>query len=466
MEQTSAGSLDVWADIRLEWRRPFFTEDSGQARSRQQTMTQPTADAPEVQAETPAVRRWLGLEWPRFASWQWRILIVLTFLNLFNYFDRQIIFPMFPLLGKEFHLSDTRLGLLGSALILVHSLSVLPLGYFSDRGPRQKIMAGGVLFWSLATMLSGVATTFKSLLTARALVGIGEAAYAPAGTAIISDSFPEEYRARVQSVFNMGMLVGGVLGLAAGGVLAEMVGWRIAFFLVGLPGLALALACYRLRVPGGAARKPAPPVLPLLKNLPYVIVLLGGALAVFAGASFISWGAVFAVRYQDLSVAEAATSIGALVLVGSVAGVLGGGYVADVLHARWPWGRAFTVGITLLLGSPFLYWAITTESRLVFFLCLFMATTMLTCYHGPVTAVIHDLTPQEARALAFAVYLFVIHFFGDTIAPALVGHISDRAELRRGLLVAVRVNTLAGLCYLVVAVLIGYQALRARRKQA
>ena len=417
-----------------------------------------------MQAEGSTVRRRLGLEWPRFTSWQWKILAVLTFLNLFNYFDRQIIFPMFPLLRQEFHVSDFRLGLLGSVLILVHSLAVLPLGFFSDRGPRQKIMAGGVFFWSLATMLSGIVTSFRSLLTARALVGVGEAAYAPAGTAIISDSFPEEFRARVQSVFNMGMLVGGVLGLAAGGVLAEWVGWRIAFFLVGFPGVALAFASYRLRVPATALPKASPPILPLLKNIPYVVVLAGGALAVFAAASFVTWGTVFAVRYQGLTVAEAATAMGALVLVGSIIGVLGGGYIADRLQARWEWGRAFTVGATLLLGSPFLYWAVTTDSRLDFFLSIFLATALLTCYHGPTTAVIHDLTPKKARALAFALYLFAIHFLGDTMAPALIGHISDLTDLRQGLLLGVRVNTLAGLCFLLAAVLIGFAAMRRARK--
>ena len=256
-----------------------------------------------------------------------------------------------------------------------------------------------------------------------------------------------------------------MLGLAAGGVLAEWVGWRFAFFLVGFPGLALAVASYRLYVPVTTLPKARPPILPLLKNPPYIIVLAGGALAVFAAASFVTWGTVFGVRYQGLSVAEAATAMGALVLVGSVLGVLGGGYIADHLQTRWVWGRAFTVGTTLLLGSPFLYWAVTTESRFVFFLCVFVATALLTCYHGPTTAVIHDLTPKKARALAFALYLFVIHFLGDTMAPALVGHISDRSDLRQGLLLGVRVNILAGLCFLLAALLIGLQAARRRQSQ-
>lgn len=412
-------------------------------------------DAQELlRAEEKPTRGPLGIEWPHFASWQWQVLVLLTLLNMLNYFDRQIILPMFPLLKEEFDVSDFRLGLLSSVFILVHSLSVLPFGYWSDRGPRQKIMAGGIFFWSAATLLTGLASSFHALLSARALLGIGEGAYAPGGTAMISDSFPRIYRARVQSVFNFGMLLGGVIGLAVGGVLAETIGWRSAFFLVAVPGFWLAASCYRLQVPVLPPKEAAPPVWDLLKIPEFLLVLVGGALAVFAGASFVTWGTTFGTRYQDLSVVQASISLGSLVLVGSLGGVLLGGYVADILQEHWAWGRATTVGVTLLLGTPFLYLAISTESRAAFFACVFFATFFLTCYHGPTTAVIHDLTPVRAHALAFAIYLFFIHLFGDTIAPALVGLISDRRELRSGLLVAVVANALAGTCFLVVAYLI------------
>ena len=110
---------------------------------------------PEIKTEEQPERRWLGLERPRFAGWQWKVLVLLTAVNLLNYFDRMIIFPMFAYLKDEFSVSDLKLGALGSILILVNSLAVLPLGYWSERGNRQKIMAGGVLFWSLAFGIRG-----------------------------------------------------------------------------------------------------------------------------------------------------------------------------------------------------------------------------------------------------------------------------------------------------------------------
>lgn len=417
-------------------------------------MAPPIPTPPQIPEEKPNAFRRLGLEWPHFTGWQWEVLLILTLVNLLNYFDRLIIVPMFPFLKAEFGVSDSRLGLLASMVILVHSLAVLPFGFWSDRGSRQKIMAFGVFFWSAATLLSGLATTFRFLVGARGLVGVGEGAYAPAGTAMISDCFPRSFRARVQSVFNLGMLVGGVLGLAAGGVLAQWVGWRYAFFLVGLPGFFLALFAYRLHVPVTLPAEKPPSIPSLLKIPAYLMVMVGGMFVVFASTAFITWGPTFATRYHGLTVAQASSWIGLLVLVGSVGGVLLGGYFADVLQRRWTYGRAVTIGATLLAGTPFLYQAVSTDSLFEFFLCILVATFLLTCYHGPATAVIHDLTPERAHGFAFALYLFVIHLVGDTVAPVLVGRVSDLSELRHGLQLGVAANLVSALCFLGVAYLI------------
>jgi MFS family permease len=409
---------------------------------------------PPALDEARAGFRRLGLEWPRFAAWQWKVLVVLTLINFLNYFDRLIIIPMFPLLQDEFGVSDFQLGFLASVFIIVHSMAVLPFGFWSDRGPRQRIMAFGVFLWSAATMVSGVAMNFLTLLGARALVGIGEGAYAPAGTAMISDCFPPSFRARVQGVFNMGMLVGGVLGLAAGGLLSHWVGWRYAFFLVGLPGFVLAFTAYHLKVPVSLPAEKPPSILTLLKIPAYLMVMAGGMFVVFASTALITWGPTFAIRYHGLTVAQASTWMGGVVLVGAVAGVLLGGYIADSLQTRWTFGRALTIGGTLLLGTPFLFVAVDTDSLFVFFVCFFVASFLLTCYHGPATAVIHDLTPPRAHSFAFALYLFVIHLFGDAFAPILVGKVSDVSELRHGLQIGVGANAVSAICFLIVAWLI------------
>jgi MFS transporter, Spinster family, sphingosine-1-phosphate transporter len=416
---------------------------------------------PVIEPEQQAGRRWLGLEWPRFAGWQWKVLLLLTAVNLLNYFDRFIVFPMFSFLKDEFRVSDFKLGLLGSVFILVHSLAVLPLGYWSDRKGRQRIMAGGVLFWSVATTLSGFAASFKSLLTARALVGVGEAAYAPGSTAMMTQCFPAGFRARVQSVFNLGMLLGGVLGLAAGGVLSQWLGWRYAFFLVGLPGLFMAFLIDRLRVPVAAPLPQKISAASLLKIPPYLTVLVGGMFVVFSSSAFSTWGVVYAHRFHAMSIEQASLWLGTLVLVGSLGGVLLGGYAADRLQEHVRGGRALVIAVTLLAGTPLLYGAVIATSRTVFLLCLFGATLMLTCYHGPATAVIHDQTPPHTHAFAFALYLFFIHLFGDAVAPALVGRVSDVFNLRHGMMLPVGANLVAALCFFAVTGLIRRRAIPA-----
>ncbi len=407
----------------------------------------------EFQVEEPGQRRWLGTTWPCFAACQWKALVLLTLLNLLCYFDRTVIFPMFPFLHEEFQISDFRLGLLGSVFMIVHSLTLIPFGYLADRASKRKIMASGVLVWSAATLLSGALLTVKGLLAARALVGVGQSAFVPAGTAMVSDSFPASFRARVQAIFNLGMLVGGVLGLAMGGLLAQRFGWRYAFVLAALPGFLLVIPINRLRVPVAASPE-APAVWDLLKNPAYMMVLLGGTFAVFAAAAFTTWGAVFGTRYHGLSIVQMSAWLAVLVLTGSLAGVLLGGAVGDWLHARWPGGRALTIGVSLLLATPFLLVAVTTNSQSKFLVCVFLSTFWLTCHHGPATAVIHDLTPSRAHSFAFALFLFVTHVAGDTTAPALIGLVADHRGLRLGMLAAVAATFLAALCFMVVTYLI------------
>jgi sugar phosphate permease len=201
-----------------------------------------------------------------------------------------------------------------------------------------------------------------------------------------------------------------------------------------------------------------PSAFSLFKIPAYLMVMAGGMFVVFSSTALISWGPTFVNRYHGLNIAQASLWIAGPVLVGSVGGVLLGSYVADALQARWVYGRALTIGVTLLVGTPFLFVAVNTDSLPVFLTCLFVASFLLTCYHGPATAVIHDLTPPRAHSFAFALYSFVIHLFGDAVAPVLVGKVSDLSELRHGLQIGVGANAISAVCFLVVAWLIARRA--------
>ena len=182
-------------------------------------------------------------------GYTWYVLGLLTCVNAINFIDRNIIFALFEPIKQELDLTDTQLGWLGSAYIVVFSLAAVPLGILSDLKSRRAVMAAGVMLWSGYTGLGGLARQYWQLLICRSMVGIGEAAYSPAAQSLLSDYFPPARRAFALGVFWSGLAVGGVAGIWLGGELEHLYGWRAAFLAVGLPGLVLATLTAVLRDP-------------------------------------------------------------------------------------------------------------------------------------------------------------------------------------------------------------------------
>src|SRR5258708_5756488 len=174
-------------------------------------------------------------------------------INLLNYMDRWVGSAVAPLIQVEFDLSDFSLGLLGSAFTLVYALAALPFGLWADRGSRRVVLGTGVLVWSLATLLTGLTRNFAQLFTTRAVLGIGEASYFPAGTSLLGDFFPRHLRGRVMSIWSAGSALGVALGFAGGALVADSLGWRAAFFASAAPGIVFAILAFRLREPPRAS---------------------------------------------------------------------------------------------------------------------------------------------------------------------------------------------------------------------
>ena len=259
-----------------------------------------------------------------FTSEQKRTLKILTLINFLNYIDRDIIFGLVPIIQARFAVSYSQAGLLNTVFSIVHSVCTLPLGWVADRFSRRKVISYGVLFWSLATFLSGLAPVFRSLLLARGLVGVGEAAYAPAATAIITGSFPRRVRARVQGVFDLGMFVGGAIGIALGPVLMGWVGWGPAFFVVGIPGFLLALSILRIEEPRVESPEKRVPIRHILRVPAFVWILMGGLFINFAVYSYVFWGTTFVHTYKGFGVREASIVLGVTVTFAGILGVLTG----------------------------------------------------------------------------------------------------------------------------------------------
>lgn len=335
--------------------------------------------------------------------------------------------------------------------MIVHAITSVPLGILADRWIRKNIISIGVLLWSIATFFSGLIQNFHQLLTARSVVGIGEAAYGPSATSLLADKFSEEKRAKINSIFHLGMFAGGTLGMILAGVIGTHLGWRMCFFIVGLPGIILALISWNISEEKQThtlhveLRKDS--VYSIFKIVPYAVMLLGGILLTFTSGSIISWITIFIVRYHNFTVAEASLSIGSIVLIAGLLGIYSGGHFADKLYKKGI-PRSFVIGIGFLIATPLLVIIVSTTSTVLLIISLILGTYFMAWYYGPAVALIQDIVPYSLKATAYAFYLFFVHLFGDTISPSVMGKISDLYSLQAAFYLPIITNFLGGLCFL------------------
>jgi len=391
---------------------------------------------------------------PDFTGKQWRVLIILMLVNFVNYVDRQVIFSLFPAIRHDFALRYEQLGYLATVFTVVLSLSTFPLGMLADRFSRRSVISSGVLFWSGATFFSGLAGSFRMLLAARALVGVGEAAYTPAGAALLSASFSKDVRARIQGSCDIGMFLGGATGIALGGMMAQSFGWRTAFFFVGFPGLLLGLTAMRLPE---ARRDRSEEQLHLkdLMRLPaYLAVLAAGWFACFAGYSYVAWGPDLIQEQKGFTAREAGLVLGLTVVLGGALGIAVGAYLSDRI-AHWrPWARALIIPIGFVLGAPTIFIALHTSGKIPFLLFFGLGAFFMSWYHGPLTATIHDLIPPRGHATALVFYYLFVNLFAMALAPLVIGRAADRYGLIKALHIPIASQLIAGAGFGIVVLLI------------
>ncbi|HEX3527088.1 MAG TPA: MFS transporter [Thermoanaerobaculia bacterium] len=396
----------------------------------------------------------------RVARWG---LFVLTLVNLFNYLDRFVLSALVESLKKDphLHLSDTQLGALATGFLIVYMLTSPVFGTLGDRGARPRLIAVGVAVWSVATALGGVARNFLSLFAARATVGVGEAAYGTVSPAMLADYFPAEQRGRVFSVFYAAMPVGAALGLALGGLVDSHYGWRAAFFVAGVPGLILAWMVARLADPprGGhdtetvpahapTSKAPVAAYLELLKNIPYVYVVLGYAAYTFAIGALGFWMPAFLERERGMTRVDATVQFGVILVVTGFVGTSVGGWLGDRLLRRFKESYLWVSGISTLAAVPFAWIAFTSRERPVYMASIVVAEVLVFISTGPVNLAIVNSVAPERRATAMALSILAIHLLGDGPSPSLVGRVSDVTSLGHAMLILPVAFALSGLIWI------------------
>jgi MFS family permease len=394
-------------------------------------------------------------------------LSVLTLINLLNYLDRYVISGIVPdLKAPPLGLSDSQIGLLTTAFMLVYMATAPLFGALGDRGSRTRPIAIGVFLWSIATILSGFAANYAHLLIGRALVGIGEAAYIAISPALLSDCFPRSQRGRVLSVFNMAIPVGAALGYIVGGLMSHHYGWRQAFFVAGAPGILLAILVLRLPDPPRGAQDEAPPSAApvtgtkpspaavywyLLRQAPYMLVVLGYAAYTFALGGLAVWMPNFLERVHGVPAVKATTSFGAIVVVTGFLGTFVGGWLGDYWLRSSRQAYLWMSGWVTLLAAPFAFVALSAREPSIYYSAIVVAELLLFMSTGPVNSAIVNLVSPTQRASGLALSMFTIHLLGDVPSPTLIGWISDVSSLGKAVMIVPVAVVISGILWMISA---------------
>ena len=394
----------------------------------------------------------------KYAMYVFWVMFGISFLN---YLDRNVLTGAAATVAMDLGFTNDGIGYIASAFLVVYTLGTVPLGIWADRAKRKNVVAICVAIWSIATALTALATNFITLFLSRMILGIGEAGYFPAGTALMSDYFSRSKRSRIMSWWSVGQLVGILFGYVIGGELAGLFpgSWRLAFVFTGIPGLFLAFLAWKLREPrrneadeeevalypytSGKVAELEEPVhaVPLTSNIlgqlgtllrikTLVVLIVMQIFAYFV----LGVNVVFLPTYLQqkdtygLSSGNAGLFSGAVIVLAGLAGTVLGGYMADWLNRRHQGARVLVCGIGFLLGAPSFALAITSHSFLTFSVFFVLTTILLTIYTGPSTAATQDVVPSALRASSVAISLLIAHLLGDAFAPTLVGVLSTHCD--------------------------------------
>jgi len=369
-----------------------------------------------------------------------RVLLLVLGLSLFNYIDRQVLYAVFPLIKADLRLSDAQLGFLASSFMIVYMCFAPFVGYFGDRVRRPLIIGVSAIFWSIATLFSGVVKNYGQLIATRSAVGIGEAGYGTACPSFLAEWFPQEKRARIMALYALGIPLGSAIGYLLGGYLGQHFGWRNAFFIVAVPGMLLGVATLFLRETPEKLKRAEHidfrGYAALFKNRTFLLICLAQSIGTFSVGGMSAWMPSYFVRAFDISVGRAGLLFGAVTVLAGITGNFAGGWAADWLHKRTK-RSYFIVGyLSFFLSIPFGAAAILTNDLQTSLVMMFFAEFFVFAYSGPYHAAIVEVVPVTMRSMAFALDIFLIHALGDAISPFLLGVVSDRAGLPVALFLA------------------------------
>jgi len=377
------------------------------------------------------------------------ILALLTALNLLNYLDRFVLSAVLSKVQDDLHLSKLVGGSLATVFLIGYFATSPVFGHLADRagvGGRKRLVSLGIAVWSVATVASGLVHGAWAMVAARALVGVGEASYATIAPTLIDDLAPPARKSRWMAIFYSATPIGSALGYIVGGtVLSATHSWRVAFFVAGGPGIALALLCLLIQEPQRGRGDAVPDVLRSARTLLgmplYRRAILGYCAYVFAMGGFAYWAPTYIHLRYGIEAGRASFVFGLVTVGGGALGTLAGGWFADRASRARSRGAAHpdddatvrgnlsACALSAGLGAPLAAAAIAMATSRGFFQVVFPCEIALFLLSGPINVVVLRSVPQELRASAMALCIFAIHALGDLWSPPLMGLVADHAPM-------------------------------------
>lgn len=370
-------------------------------------------------------------------------LAVLTLVSSFNYLDRNLFSIVLEAIKAEMHLSDTALGMIGGlAFALFYSIMGIPVAWLADRSNRRTIIGIGLTFWSLMTALTGLVQSVWQLGLTRFLMGAGEACSIAPSTSLLSDLYGRNRRPLAMSIFSCGAGLGTLAGYMMGGWVNQHYGWRPAFIVAGIPGLAVALLLFlTVKEPSRGAAEPGAglnvtglweTLWYLVRTPSYVFLVCGGCLMAVHLYAGIIWSPAFLMRVHELSPSRVGIYLGLIRGPLGMLGVLAGGAVATYLGRRDERWRLWTPALVCVLAAPAEVLFLFGSSLQASILGLAAASFLTAMHLGPVYAAVLGAVRVRMRAMATAVFLLFANLVGQVLGPLGVGYLNDLLNGRYG----------------------------------
>ena len=368
----------------------------------------------------------------RVAPYSWYVLAVLTAVYVLNFLDRTLIYILFTPIKKEMAFTDLQLALLGTtSFVILYTLLGVPFGFLADRVSRKNLIAIGLAIWSLFSGLTGFADSFWTIFFCRVMVGFGEATLGPAALSLLSDYFPTRMRATVQSVYSSGIAIGGGLAFLLGGWIGQDIGWRQAFYLIGFPGLLVAVVVFLLREPqrgrteSTAAMQSSASFTTIFRSPALLYLFFGYAFYGLASNNLGIWASAYYVRVHHISLRAIGVGGFLLAICVGIPAMIFGGYLSDGFSRRFGGGRMAFTAWGAIASIPLWIALLFTNQIYVLVAANVVLYALAVMWVGPATADVHDIAGPHLRGLGIGIFFALVNIIAYGIGSPLIGKVSD-----------------------------------------